>query len=248
MLTGRLGGSVRWAVTGRDGGTSAPPYDSLNLATHVGDDPAAVAANRGAAAALLGVRPGDVVHMAPAHGREVAVVDGPRSAPVEGVDALVTACPGLALAALAADCVPLVLADPDAGVVAAVHAGWRGVRDDVVAAALDAMADLGAAPVRVRAVLGPAVCGRCYGVPAGRVAEVVATAPEAVATSSAGGPALDLRAGLLGRLADLGVRAEAVGGCTAESPGLFSHRRDGVTGRFAAMVVRDADPPGGLGA
>src|SRR5690349_22082995 len=100
------------------------------------------------------------------HGRNTVIVNEPRPDPVEVTDALVTAVPGLALVALVADCVPVLLADPVAGVVAAVHAGRVGARIGVVPAALEAMRSAGAALERVEVLLGPSVCGECYEVPA----------------------------------------------------------------------------------
>lgn len=234
MLAGSLGGSARWAVTDRAGGVSVAPYDGLNLGDHVGDDPAAVAANRARVAdGVAGARA--LVFMRQVHGTAVVEVVDPPAEPPE-CDALVTASPGLALAALVADCVPVLLADPVAGVVGAAHAGRAGVRDGVVGAALDAMARLGADPTRTRAVLGPAVCGACYEVPDELRAEVAATAPAAWAVSRQGSPALDLRRGLAASLTARGVAVETVGGCTREAPQWFSYRRDGVTGRFAGLV------------
>ncbi|MCU0266886.1 MAG: peptidoglycan editing factor PgeF [Actinomycetia bacterium] len=234
MLAGSVGGLARWAVTDRHGGVSEPPYDRLNLAEHVGDDPPAVAANRARLlAALEGAR--GVAFMRQVHGRAVTVVAAAPGEPPE-CDALVTATPGLVLAALVADCVPVLLADPDAGVVAAAHAGREGVRLGVVDATLEVMAALGARATRTRAVLGPAVCPACYEVPQPLRTQVAAVAPAAHAVSRWGTPALDLRAGLAARLAGHGVEVTAVGGCTVETPQLYSFRRDGVTGRFAGLV------------
>ena len=115
----------RRVVTDRRGGRSVSPYDSFNLGDHVGDDPAAVAANRARVARELGVGEDRLVWMDQVHGTGVAVVDGPQDGPVPGTDALVTATPGLVLGVLVADCVPVLLADPGRGVVAAVHAGRR---------------------------------------------------------------------------------------------------------------------------
>ena len=134
----------RRVVTDRRGGRSVSPYDSFNLGDHVGDDPAAVAANRARVARELGVPEDRLVWMNQVHGTGVAVVDGPQDGPVPGTDALVTATRGLVLAVLVADCVPILLADHVAGVVAAVHAGREGVRQGVLPAALSAMASLGA--------------------------------------------------------------------------------------------------------
>jgi YfiH family protein len=227
----------RRVVTDRRGGRSAQPYDSFNLGTHVGDDPDAVAANRARVARELRVAEDRLVWMTQVHGTGVAVVDGPQVGPVPDVDALVTASPGLVLCVLVADCVPVLLADPVARVVAAVHAGREGFRQGVVPAALAAMTRLGARPGNVTALLGPAVCGACYEVPDAMQADVARVAPAAAVRTRRGTPGLDLRAGLAERLRAAGV-AEVVHDprCTVEDPRLFSHRRDGVTGRQAGLV------------
>ena len=113
---------VRRVITTRSGGVSAAPYDSFNLGDHVGDDPKAVAANRIRLAEQIGVAPGSVVWMEQIHSRNVTVVDEPVSAAVPATDALVTSTPGLALAVLSADCVPVLLSDDEAGVIAGVSA------------------------------------------------------------------------------------------------------------------------------
>lgn len=156
---------------------------------------------------------------------------------IRDVDALVTDRIGVGLVALAADCVPVVLVEPQARIVAAVHSGWRGVALDVVGAAVAEVEQQGGEPARLEAHLGPAICGSCYPVPAERAVQVGAVRPEAVATAADGQPSLDLRAGILARLAELGVRGHVVGGCTAEDPELYSHRRDGQTGRQGAAVA-----------
>ncbi|RBL79681.1 laccase, partial [Streptomyces cavourensis] len=156
-------GSAHFAFTDRWGGVSAAPYGELNLGGAVGDDPAAVGANRERAARRLGLDPASVVWMNQVHGRDVAVVDGPWGADAEipAVDALVTTRRGLALAVLTADCTPVLLVDPAAGVVGAAHAGRPGLVAGVVPAVVEAMTALGARPSRITAHTGPAVCGRC---------------------------------------------------------------------------------------
>jgi YfiH family protein len=131
----------------------------------------------------------------------------------------------------------VLLADPVAGVVAAVHAGREGVRRGVVPAALAAMTRLGGRPESVEALLGPAVCGLDYEVPAAMQAEVARVAPAAAVRTRQGTPGLDLRAGLAEVLQKAGV-AQVVHDprCTVEDRRLFSHRRDGVTGRQAGVV------------
>ncbi len=217
-----------------------PPYDSFNLGDHVGDDIAAVTANRARVARELGVAADRLVWMNQVHGTGVAVVDGPQDGPLPDTDAVVTAAPRLVLAVLAADCVPVLLTDPVAGVVAAVHAGREGVRRGVLPATLSAMASLGARARHVTALLGPAVCGACYEVPPAMQAEVAAVTPAAAVPTRSGTAGLDLRAGLAEVLARAGV-TDVVHDprCTVEDRQLFSHRRDGVTGRQAGLVWLD---------
>jgi YfiH family protein len=224
-------------VTDRRGGRSRPPYDSVNRGDHVGDDLADVAANRSRVARELGVGEDRLVWMDQVHGTRVAVVDGPRDGAVPATDALVTATPGLVLCVLVADCVPVLLADHETGVVAAVHAGREGVRQGVVPAALSAMASLGARARHVTALLGPAVCGACYEVPEEMQREVARLAPAAAVRTRKGTPGLDLRAGIAEILRTAGI-PEVVQDprCTVEDQALFSHRRDGVTGRQAGLV------------
>jgi YfiH family protein len=236
-VVGELGARVRWAFADRRDGVSLAPFDLANLADHVGDDPAHVDANRARLAGSLGLGLADVVAMAPVHGDGVGIVERGTSSPVPEVDALVTAAAGLALLTLAADCVPVVLGDDEAGVVAVVHSGWKGVVVDVVGATLDAMASLGARAERTRAVVGPSICGSCYAVPAQRFDDVVAAAPAAAARARDGQPGLDLRAAVVVRLAGAGVDVTTHGGCTAESDALFSYRRDHVTGRHGGIVT-----------
>jgi polyphenol oxidase len=132
--------------------------------------------------------------------------------------------------------------DPVNSVVAAVHSGWRGLALDVVGAGVEQMVLAGAHPEDVQAFLGPAICGSCYPVPTDRADEVARVRPEAVTTAPDGQPALDLRAGLVARLAELGASSALIGGCTAEDPGLYSHRRDGLTGRQGGSVAIVAAP------
>jgi polyphenol oxidase len=224
------------AVTDRAGGVSRAPWASLNLGDHVGDDPASVADNRRRLAETVGVA--ELVTMRQVHGADVAVVDEMPAEPPTA-DALVTTATGLALVVLVADCTPILLSDRRAGVVAAVHAGRKGLAAGVLAAALDVMAGLGARPERVHAVVGPSVCPQHYEVPEQMRADVAAAAPGSESTTATGAPALDIRGGLLRQLHDRGVHRLAVlPQCTAEDDRFFSHRRDGVTGRFAGVVWR----------
>jgi len=233
---GRPPARVRRVLTTRAGGRSAAPYDAFNLGDHVGDDPAAVAANRRRLGQGIGLGPERVAWMHQVHGTDVVAVEDPgQETPT--ADALVTDRPRLALAVVVADCVPVLLADPYAGVVAAAHAGRRGAAEGVLPRTLEVMAELGAEPARVEVLLGPAVCGACYEVPPAMRDEVEAQLPGSASITRVGTPGLDLRAGLRRQLAGLGLtRVDTDARCTFEDDQLFSHRRAQPTGRFAAVT------------
>jgi YfiH family protein len=232
---------AHFAFTDRWGGVSAVPYEELNLGGAVGDDLDAVRTNRELAAKSLGLEPARVVWMNQVHRADVAVVDGPwGDRPVPEVDAVVTVQRGLALAVLTADCTPVLLADPVAGVVAAAHSGRPGMVAGVVPAAVRAMTELGAEAGRIVARTGPAVCGRCYEVPDAMRADVAAVEPAAYAETSWGTPAVDVTAGVHAQLERLGVHdREQSPVCTLESGDHFSYRRDRTTGRLAGYVWLD---------
>jgi YfiH family protein len=157
-------------VTTRAGGVSAGPYESLNLGLAVRDDPAAVVENRRRVAAAIGADLGDFVFSRQVHGRGVRVVDAKDRGTgalaydesVPEADVLVTADPSVVLAILTADCLPVVLHDPVAGVLGAVHAGWRGTVARACAAGVEEMASLGASPGSIIACLGPAIGANRY--------------------------------------------------------------------------------------
>lgn len=237
-----LGRGVRAGFTTRVGGVSAAPWDELNLGLGVGDDPDAVRENRARVGAWAGA---PVAFARQVHGAGVHVLGGPDEAAADAVadaDALVTALRGTAVGVLVADCVPVLLADARAGVVAAVHAGRRGLAAGVLQAALAAMVARGAAPERVRAAIGPAISGPRYEVPADMQAEVVALVPEAACTTAWGTPGLDLPAGAAAVLRRAGVRdVLEPGWCTDTESRFYSHRRaqrtGGTTGRSAGVVA-----------
>src|SRR4051812_34729611 len=208
--TGRVTLRIRRVTTTRAGGVSAPPFDTFNLGDHVGDDPAAVAANRKRLATALKLGEDGVVWMNQVHGDHVVVVDGPMEAGVTAVDktdGLVTTTPRLALAVVTADCVPVLMADARAGVVAAVHAGRGGAQKGIVALAIEAMLGLGARSEDISVLLGPAVSGHNYEVPEAMADEVAAALPGSRTVTSRGTPGLDLRAGIAKQLTSLGVSA-----------------------------------------
>ena len=220
------------AFTSREGGVSAPPYDSLNLGDHVGDDPAAVLENRRRVAAAVGAR--DLVVASQVHGTDVVEVTGDWPGAPPEADALVTRVPGLALGVLVADCTPVLLAAPAEGVVGVAHAGRKGMAAGVVHALVEAMRDLGARALVGR--VGPSICPRCYEVPAALREQVAADVPVARSVTRSGTPSLDVAGGVLEQLAPYCADLRQLPGCTAERPDLFSYRRDGVTGRSAGLV------------
>lgn len=235
--------------TTRLGGVSVGSYLSLNLASHVGDASAAVATNRRRCVRALGITPGRLAEAEQVHGSGVGAVgknapapSAPR-VPLPGVDALVTAVPGVWLAVYSADCVPVLLLDAASPAVAAIHAGWRGTAAGIVEATLLRMRELfGTAPGRCTAVLGPAIGGCCYEVDT-PVAEAMRGGPWWPEAARPTGPErwhLDLRVAIRRQLTALGVPDEGVTSvphCTACRADLFfSHRRDGVTGRMGAYV------------
>lgn len=226
---------VRMVFTTRAGGVSLAPYDSFNLGDHVGDDPAAVGANRQRLAESVGLE--HIVWMEQLHTNTVTVVDGPTAEPVEATDATVTTVPGLGLAVMVADCVPVLLADPAAKVVAAVHAGRPGARNGIVKRAVEKMVELGATPAGIQALLGPAISGANYEVPEAMAADVEAHLPGSRTTTKKGTPGVDVRAGLVRQLLSLGVTAiEADPRCTFEDKSFFSYRREGTTGRQVGLI------------
>jgi len=233
-LTGEKGQRVDRAFSDRLGGVSSGATTSLNLGGHVGDDPDHVMQNRGRLAEAIGVPADRLVLMDQVHGTRVEVVQT-ASSTTDGCDGIVTSGGDLALVVLVADCTPVLLADADAGVVAAVHAGRPGMTQGIVDVAIDRMQELGAR--EVVAAVGPSVCGRCYEVPETMRDEAEAVAPAARAVSWTGTPAIDVAAGVVEQLHRRGVGVTWVPGCTRESDRLFSYREDKHAGRQAGVIV-----------
>lgn len=248
--------SLRHAFSERGGGSSQAPYASLNLGLHVGDRAELVVDNRRRLADALGARLEDFCFAEQCHGHRIALVgeaDRGRGAldaatALPATDALVTDRPGLWLAILVADCVPLVLADPKRGVVALAHAGWRGTVDGIAALTVAAMEEsFGCRPADIRAGIGPSIGPKDFEV-GPEVAREFRTAfpqerwPELIRKGSGDRSLVDLwRANAL-QLEAAGLhpdRIEIAGISTASSTGrYFSHRAEGGrTGRFAAVVA-----------
>jgi hypothetical protein len=229
-----LPAGVRALVTTREGGQSVAPYESFNLGAHVSDDRVAVVANR---ARLRGFLPVDPLWLNQVHGATVADADMCEGVPE--ADAALARSSGRVCAVLTADCLPVLLCDDAATVVAAAHAGWRGLAAGVLE---NTVRRMGAPPHRVRAWLGPAIGPGAFEVGDEVRAAFVATDPEAaaafVARTVAGKWLADLFLLARRRLRAAGVSRVSGGGvCTVSTPEQFySYRRDRVTGRFASLI------------
>ncbi len=199
----------------------------MNLARHVGDLKEDVTSNR----ALASKEFGNLAFMNQVHGDQVVVVDS-VSAYEPTADALVSAQPGVSLAVLVADCIPLLLWSDE--VIAAVHVGRRGLCSDIALRTLEVMRALGAQ--EIRGAMGPSICGKCYEVGEDVYQQVVADYPAAASLTSRSSKGLDLAKALKTQLFDLGVSTTSSSRCTAEDASLFSYRRDGVTGRQAGII------------
>ena len=223
---------VRHGFFTRRGGVSRGVYESLNLGRGSRDDPAAVEENRARAAGWFGAAPGGLLVCHQVHSAIAHVADGGWSASPEG-DGVVTCTPGLVCGALAADCAPILIADPEARVVAAGHAGWRGALGGVVAATVEAMRGLGAAPGRMVAAVGPCIGPASYEVGLDFLDRFAAEAPGAQRFFAPGRSPdkrmFDLPAFVLSRLAEAGVETAAwIGRDTCAEEALFFSNRRGV--------------------
>lgn len=232
-----VGGPLRAAGTTRRGGIGVGPFATCNLGMRTRDDAAAVAVNRARVARALDL-PGEPRWLRQVHGTTVAELDA-TSAGMPEADAAWTRAPGVVCAVLTADCLPVVLGDPDGGAVAVAHAGWRGLAAGVLEAAV------GALPVpagRLRAWLGPAIGPRAFEVgPEVRAAFAEGDPGAAAAFRRGAGDRwhADLHALARRRLRALGVtRVHGDSHCTySDAARFFSHRRDGPdTGRMATLA------------
>ena len=219
---------MNYSFTDRTGGLSTGAFLSRNLATHVGDDQATVLSNRAELETLLGV---PIQFMNQVHGDAVARV-GVEIIAVPTADALVTQSPGIGLAVMVADCIPLLLASSET--VAAVHVGRKGLMNEVALAAINEMRSRDNS--EITAVVGPSICGECYEVSQDIYDEVSKRFPLAASKTRDGGFSLDLSRALIDQLRGLGVRVVDEGRCTVEESSLYSYRRDGVTGRQVGVV------------
>ena len=238
-------------ISDRRGGLSQGEYASLNMGLHVGDDPETVLLNRRRFCEAAGIDHRSLVVGEQIHAGSVGVVTrsdrgrGARdkSTAIEGTDALVCAEPGVPLMALGADCPLLIIFDPDAAVVALVHASWRSILAGILPAAVRVMADLGARPARLLAAIGPCVGKCCYCVRRDFLILVNGAMPDAESyiEERSGRAYFDLQAAVAAELCRAGMtskRIAAAGLCTSCNSDVFYSFRasGGLTGRFAAFA------------
>lgn len=219
--------------TSRSGGVSFPPFDSFNLANHVGDDPKSVLRNREILAEQIGIDISNIFFMNQVHGNDVAIVtESSDSNSAPDADALFTTLTGRALVTLIADCTPLLLKAE--GAVAAVHVGRKGLVAQVLEATLTVFNQHGISNDSITAAIGPSICRNCYEVDIATYRDVVAVNP-ATATDEVQ-HCLDISGGLQDRLRRYGIPFKVAPLCVAHDPGFFSYRRSERTGRQAGVI------------
>ena len=229
----------------RKGGASSGVFAGLNCGAGSSDQTEIVAINRARVAQAMQVPPEALVSVHQVHSADVVTVTGPLSGDKPRADAMVTDVPGLALAVLTADCQPVLLADAGAGVIGAAHAGWRGARDGVLEATVDAMIALGASRDGIRAVIGPSISQRAYEVGEEFLEDFLLDDPQN-ARFFAGGdgnrPYFDLPGYGLHRLRAAGVQAEWTRHCTYHDADRFysyrraTHAREADYGRLVSVI------------
>ena len=219
--------------TSRIGGVSAAPFDSFNLALHVGDDPESVRSNRNRLAEQIGITRDRIFFMNQVHGNKVAVITENSTNEIEPTaDALFTSAPGRALVVLVADCTPLLLKSSRA--VAAVHVGRRGLVAEVMEATLELFDRAGVKRSEIAAELGPSICANCYQVDPKTYDEVVAKNSSSATTKEQS--CLDINSGLKANLTRAGVAFTSAGICVKHDSGYFSYRNESRTGRQGGVV------------
>ncbi len=224
---------IGWTFTDRRGGVSRPPYDSLNLALHTGDDPSAVSQNRKILQNRIGL---PVYFMQQVHGDNIVIVEESSPETLQACDAIITNRPGIALVVMVADCIPLLLFDEIKGVAAAVHAGRNGTFLNIGAKCVKTMAErFGCRSGDIHAKMGPSIRACCYEISE----EMAAVVRKNFGEKYMNGRYLNLQSLNRDRLLEAGLREDSIDiskVCTCCSADHFSYRREGATGRFAGAV------------
>lgn len=238
---------IRHGYFTRTGGVSEGIYGGLNTGTGSQDDPARVAENRRRAAAWMGVQPDNLLSLHQVHSPDAIIVREAYGVPRPIADGIVTDRPGLAICASSADCGPILFADPNARVIGAAHAGWKGALTGVMEATIEAMEELGANRKNIIAALGPSITQANYEVGPEFVERFTAAdkdnAGYFVASANAGRAMFDLNTYTVDRLRRAGVAAEALYRCTYAEEDLFysyrrsTHRKEPDYGRHVASIV-----------
>ncbi|MDP3895550.1 MAG: peptidoglycan editing factor PgeF, partial [Mesorhizobium sp.] len=238
---------IRHGFFTRIGGVSKGIYDGLNIGVGSSDDPALVAENRARVAAWLGVAPPSLLSVYQIHSADVLVATAPFTGDRPKADGIVTDRPGLALGASSADCGPVLFADPEAGVIGAAHAGWKGAFTGSLENTVAAMEGLGSQRDRIVAVLGPSISAANYEVGPEFVERFTSAEPSSIAyfapSSRAGHSMFDLNAYTLDRLRRTGVAAHGLDRCTYAEADLFysyrrtTHRNEPDYGRQISAIV-----------
>ncbi len=235
--------SIRHGFFGRQGGVSRGEFEGLNVSWSVGDDAGLVDENRNIVRNAIGAGPLAILKQV--HSAQVETLTAPIEPSTIEADALVTATPAIALAILTADCTPILLADPKAGIIGAAHAGWRGAVDGIIGNVVSAMEKLGATPADIIAACGPTIHAPSYEVGDKFKADFLALHPGGghhFHTASGQKPHFDLPGFVAAQLEAAGIgTVEQVGLCTYAHPDrYFSHRyatHQGTrTGRQVAVI------------
>ncbi|MCF3640735.1 peptidoglycan editing factor PgeF [Rhizobium sp. TRM95111] len=249
LLEAAGGSAIRHGYFSRAGGVSQGLYAGLNVGLGSADDRARVLENRARVARWFGAAPEALATVHQVHSPDVFTLSGAYDGTRPAADALVTATPGIVLGVLSADCGPVLFVDPEAGVIGAAHAGWKGALGGVLENAIEAMEALGAARSRIRACLGPSISGRHYEVGSEFVARFVGTNPDHAGffrpSPREGHAMFDLPGLSIARLTAAGVEAENLDICTYADESYFSYRRtthraEPDYGRqISAIMIRD---------
>jgi len=225
---------IKYHFTDRYGGVSTPPYDSLNLAFHVGDDQANVIKNRTILQNRLNLQ--NIVWMEQVHGDNIQTISSPQSKPIPACDAIITNQPNIALAVMVADCIPILIFDPKRKIIAAIHAGRNGTFLQIAPKTVEVIhKEFGCLPTDIQVIMGPSIHTCCYEI-GDNLAAIV---EKNFGKSYMNGRMLNLQKLNQDQLIKANVRKDNIkisSICTCCDPNYFSYRREGITGRFAGVI------------
>jgi len=225
---------IKYYFTDRHGGVSTPPYDSLNLAFHVGDNKASVIKNRTILQNKLNLQ--NIIWMEQVHGNSVQTIFSPQPEPIPACDAIITSQPNIALAVMVADCIPILMFDPKRHIIAAVHAGRNGTFLQIASKTVEVMQkEFGCVPADIQVIMGPSIHSCCYEI--GN--ELVAIVEKNFGKNYLNGRMLDLQKLNRDQLIKANVKKDNIkisSICTCCDSNYFSYRREGTTGRFVGVI------------